>query len=56
MSEPVAKDPVCGMRMTAAEAVEPSSYAWVVYRFCSRACKAKFDRDPDKFADRQANA
>lgn len=56
MNESVAKDPVCAMRITAAEAVESSSYAGVVYRFCSRACKAKFDRDPDKFADRQANA
>jgi YHS domain-containing protein len=46
------KDLVCGMRMTAAEAVYSSEYAGVVYRFCSEACKGKFDRDPGKFAGR----
>ena len=46
MDQGMIKDVVCGMRMTATEAVHASEHAGVVYRFCSEACKAKFDRDP----------
>lgn len=56
MSQAVIKDPVCAMRMTPEEAVYSSEYAGVVYRFCSQACKAKFDRDPGRFVERPANA
>jgi YHS domain-containing protein len=50
MREAMIKDPVCGMRMTPEEAVHVSEYAGVVHRFCSEACKAKFDREPAKYA------
>jgi Cu+-exporting ATPase len=49
------KDPVCGMRMTSEEARYASEYAGVVHRFCSEACKVKFDRDPTKYAGKPAN-
>lgn len=52
MGKALIKDPVCGMRMTAAEVIDSCEYAGVVYRFCSHACRAKFEREPDKFADR----
>ena len=56
MGQAMIKDLVCGMRMTPAEAVHSSEYAGVVYRFCSEACKVKFDRDPAKFAERPAGS
>ena len=52
MDQTMIKDPVCGMRMTLAEAKHSSQYADTVYRFCSQACKAKFDRAPQKFVGR----
>jgi Cu+-exporting ATPase len=49
MGQTVIKDPVCGMRMPPDETVHSSEYVGAVYRFCSEACKAKFDRDPARF-------
>ena len=49
MAEALLKDPVCGMRMRPQEAIYVSEYHGVVYRFCSEACKAKFDQDPARF-------
>jgi Cu+-exporting ATPase len=56
MREAMIKDPVCGMRMTPEEAVYVSEYAGVVHRFCSEACKAKFDREPAKYVARPAGS
>lgn len=53
MDQTMIKDPVCGMRMTLAEAKHSSQYAGAVYRFCSEACKAKFDGAPAKFAGQE---
>lgn len=49
MVESATKDVVCGMRMTVREARYASEYGGRVYRFCSDACKATFDRDPAKY-------
>ncbi len=49
MVEKLIKDPVCGMRMKPEEAPYVSEYQGVTYRFCSEACKKKFDRDPSRF-------
>lgn len=56
MLEKLIKDLVCGMRMTPEQAAHVSEYQGAVYRFCSEACKQKFDRDPSKFAGRQAGS
>ncbi len=50
MVEALLKDPVCGMRMRPEEAIYISEYQGVVYRFCSEACKEKFDQQPARFA------
>lgn len=49
MAEELIKDPVCGMRMRPEEAVHVSKYQGGIYRFCSEACKEKFDQDPSRF-------
>lgn len=49
MAEKLIKDPVCGMRLRPEEAIYESEYEGVVYRFCSEACKEKFDQDPARF-------
>jgi Cu+-exporting ATPase len=46
------RDPVCGA------SVEPSAEAWRTdhlgerFYFCSEACKATFEADPDRYAPR----
>ena len=52
MVETLIKDLVCGMRIRLEEAVHVSVYDGVVYRFCSEACKRKFDGDPSRFLTR----
>lgn len=46
----MAKDPVCGMQIDESSAAGKSEYGGRTYYFCSPACKAKFDRDPVKYA------
>ncbi len=53
MVEKLIKDLVCGMRMRLEDAVHISAHEGVVYRFCSEACKRKFDQDPSRFVQRQ---
>lgn len=43
------KDPVCGMQVTEASAVAKSEYQGKTFYFCSQACKAAFDRNPEKY-------
>jgi Cu+-exporting ATPase len=49
MAEELIKDPVCGMRIQPVQVVAVSEHAGSTYRFCSEACKQKFDRDPARF-------
>jgi Cu+-exporting ATPase len=46
----MAKDPVCGMQVDEQKAVGKSEYQGRVYYFCSSACKATFDKHPEKYA------
>ncbi len=46
----MAKDPVCGMQVDEAKAAATAEYQGRTYYFCSAACKATFERAPEKFA------
>jgi len=43
------KDPVCGMAVDERKAAATSQYQGHTYYFCSKGCKAAFDKDPGKF-------
>ncbi len=43
------KDPVCGMVVDSNGKLS-SSFGGKVYRFCSAACKAAFDKEPRRYA------
>jgi Cu+-exporting ATPase len=47
-------DPVCGMSVDPSTAAGHSDWRGRRYRFCSAACKAKFDADPAKYAGQSA--
>lgn len=42
-------DPVCGMRIRRKDAIATSQYRGKTVYFCNRACKEKFDREPEKY-------
>lgn len=46
----LAKDPVCGMDVDEEKAAATSEYKGKTYHFCCNACKAAFDKDPEKYA------
>ena len=48
----MAKDPVCGMQISETSAPARSEYRGVTYYFCSPACKATFDKNPEKYASK----
>ena len=51
IAEPVRhKDPVCGMRLEEADVQATATYRGRTYRFCSAACRQKFDESPDRYA------
>jgi len=43
-------DPVCKMTIESEKAVAQSQYHGQTYYFCALACKAVFDKDPEKYA------
>jgi YHS domain-containing protein len=45
----MAKDPVCNMIVDEKKAAATSEYKGTNYYFCAKACKEKFDKDPEKF-------
>ncbi|MEW6066726.1 MAG: YHS domain-containing protein [Nitrospirota bacterium] len=45
----MAKDPVCNMNVDEKKAAVTSVYNSVTYYFCSKSCKEKFDKNPEKF-------
>ncbi len=45
----MAKDPVCGMQVDEKKAAATSNFKGTTYYFCAAACKATFERAPDKF-------
>jgi Cu+-exporting ATPase len=44
------KDPICGMMVDPKFAAGSSTYMGKTYYFCNPGCKAKFDKNPAKFA------
>lgn len=47
---PVVKDVVCGMRMSPNEVAASTEYQGESYCFCGQGCKAKFSKNPAKYA------
>jgi len=48
------QDPVCGMDVAPASAAATSLYEGQTYYFCARACKAYFDKDPERYVRSEA--
>jgi YHS domain-containing protein len=46
-----ARDPVCGMTVDRRAGKPTSTYEGRTYYFCSEGCKAKFDAEPERYAD-----
>src|SRR5262249_11465328 len=46
-----AVDPVCGITVNSATSEYRSDHKRKSYYFCSSACKARFDREPDKYVE-----
>ena len=51
-SSRTARDPVCGMDMDVTRAAGTRSAVGGTFYLCSEACLAKFDRDPEGYAQR----
>ena len=47
-------DPVCGMAVALAGAVETAQFAGAQYAFCGRACRRAFEADPGRYAASRA--
>lgn len=47
------KDPVCAMEIDEHTAAWSSRYKEHTYYFCTRGCKEKFDKEPEKFLPRK---
>jgi Cu+-exporting ATPase len=45
----MAKDPVCGMQVDEKNAAAISVLKGTTYYFCAPACKATFEKNPEKF-------
>ncbi|HYN09737.1 MAG TPA: YHS domain-containing protein [Vicinamibacterales bacterium] len=43
------KDVVCGMEVDPAKAAGKSEFKGKTYHFCSKACKTKFDANPQQY-------
>lgn len=46
-------DPVCGMTVNPDDAAGSSEYQGQTYYFCSKGCKAAFDKEPEKYIGKQ---
>lgn len=49
-------DPVCGMKVDEQNAAGQSQHAGQTYYFCSQGCKAKFDQNPQQYAQQTGQA
>jgi len=43
-------DPVCKMTLDSEKAADTSVYKGQTLYFCAKACKTKFDQQPEKYA------
>jgi Cu+-exporting ATPase len=48
------KDPVCNMTVDPQKAAGKSEYKGKTYYFCAQSCKVKFDKDPERYAGKNA--
>jgi YHS domain-containing protein len=46
------QDPVCGMNVDEKKAAATAVYRGQTYYFCSKNCKATFEKTPEKYAAR----
>ena len=46
------RDVICGMQVDPAKAAGESEYQGKKYYFCAKSCKAKFDAEPAKYAQK----
>lgn len=46
------KDPVCKMMIDEKNAVASSTHKGKTYYFCAKVCKEKFDKEPEKFTEK----
>ncbi len=46
-------DPVCGMTIDGPGAADPSTYQENTYYFCSQGCKDAFDKNPEKYLNKE---
>jgi YHS domain-containing protein len=49
------KDVVCGMTVDPKTAAGESEYQGKTYYFCSKGCKATFDKNPAKYVSAQSS-
>lgn len=50
---PKVRDPVCGMEFDSEKSEFQSRYQAKTYYFCCPKCKAAFDKEPHRYAERQ---
>jgi YHS domain-containing protein len=48
----MAKDPVCGMQVDEDKAAATDDFEGKTYRFCSTACKERFQESPHRYIDK----
>jgi Cu+-exporting ATPase len=51
-ARPLARDPVCGMRVDPATSKQRFDYRGETFHFCSAGCRTKFAADPAKYLDK----
>jgi YHS domain-containing protein len=49
----MAKDPVCGMQVDENKAAASVDFEGKTYRFCSTACKEKFEESPHRYSEEE---
>ena len=47
----MAKDPICGINVDENKAAGTAVYKNKTYYFCCGGCKAKFEKEPEKYAN-----
>jgi YHS domain-containing protein len=50
------KDPVCGMDVDEKTTQLKSEYKGQTYYFCGPGCKRSFDKEPEKYVDKQGSS
>jgi len=48
-NEPGFKDPVCGMEVSRATAIDECNYRGKTYYFCASSCREAFEAEPGKY-------